>query len=309
MSSAAPIADDLRAVNELILEGERTSTPKVMEDVVAEDLVFRRAGGALVGKDAYLDSVKTTKYTRLEAHLLAAHQATPEEGPETAVVSVLVDARVLRQDGTVNEGLYTNLRMFVRGGPKGWLLRAWLNAPASDVPITAPSLQRMPDGLGAQVLHHAAVPVRDAATSREFYATTLGLAEIDRPKKFKFAGAWFGLGDRHLHLIQPEDDNDKVTFRADGAGINSHDVHFALRVPGYRAALEHFLGLGYHANTQDDAAQAEQKLGLEPGTIAFQEGSTDIKAMKVSVSGGAGFPQIYILDPDRNVIEINAANL
>ena len=31
--------------------------------------------------------------------------------------------------------------------------------------------------------------------------------------------------------------------------------------------------------------------------------------MKVSLRATAGFPQIYILDPDRNVIEINAAAL
>jgi hypothetical protein len=28
--------------------------------------------------------------------------------------------------------------------------------------------------------------------------------------------------------------------------------------------------------------------------------------MRLSPAGAAGFPQIYILDPDRNVIEINA---
>jgi hypothetical protein len=31
--------------------------------------------------------------------------------------------------------------------------------------------------------------------------------------------------------------------------------------------------------------------------------------MKVNPRATAGFPQIYILDPDRNVIEINAATL
>jgi hypothetical protein len=28
--------------------------------------------------------------------------------------------------------------------------------------------------------------------------------------------------------------------------------------------------------------------------------------MRINAAGTAGFPQIYILDPDRNVIEINA---
>jgi hypothetical protein len=31
--------------------------------------------------------------------------------------------------------------------------------------------------------------------------------------------------------------------------------------------------------------------------------------MRLSPSGPAGFPQIYIVDPNRNVIEINAAKV
>ena len=31
--------------------------------------------------------------------------------------------------------------------------------------------------------------------------------------------------------------------------------------------------------------------------------------MRLSINGPTGFPQIYIMDPDRNVIEINAEKM
>jgi hypothetical protein len=38
-------------------------------------------------------------------------------------------------------------------------------------------------------------------------------------------------------------------------------------------------------------------------------GDLDLMKMRVNERPTAGFPQIYILDPDRNVIEINAERL
>ena len=38
-------------------------------------------------------------------------------------------------------------------------------------------------------------------------------------------------------------------------------------------------------------------------------GADDPKRMVLQPYATAGFPQIYVLDPDRNVIEINAAEL
>ena len=58
-------------------------------------------------------------------------------------------------------------------------------------------------------------------------------------------------------------------------------------MPSFRGALESLRSKGY----REDAAEG------------------DPMSMKVSPHPTAGFPQIYILDPDRNVIEINAAEL
>ena len=128
-------------------------------------------------------------------------------------------------------------------------------------------------------LHHVSLPVTNLDRSKVFYRDVLGLKEIERPA-FAFAGSWFGLGDRQLHLIV----HDKPTLRS--RGIDSHDVHFALRVRSYRATLAFLESKGYSANAADET-----------------------KRLRENPVGKAGFPQAFILDPDRHVIELNAERL
>ena len=129
-------------------------------------------------------------------------------------------------------------------------------------------------------LHHVALPVVDLVRARRFYSEVLGLAEIHRPEAFDFPGAWFALGDGQLHLIE----RSGGTMRQ-GKGLDSRDVHFAIRVADYDAILAHLRSLGY----REDAA-------LE-----------DPMRIKANRKPNAGFPQIFLMDPDRHVIEINSA--
>ena len=93
---------------------------------------------------------------------------------------------------------------------------------------------------------------------------------------------WFRVGgNQQLHLIK----STNATFR--NGNIDSRDTHFALRVESFTKALAFLESKGYSETAAPD----------------------DLMAMKVSRKPTAGFPQIYILDPDRNVIEINAATL
>jgi glyoxylase I family protein len=128
-------------------------------------------------------------------------------------------------------------------------------------------------------LHHVTLPVTDLERSRRFYREILRLEEIDRPP-FDHPGAWFAVGEGHLHLTVTDD----PTLRGDKP-LNSGDVHFAVRVRSYREALEHLRAQGYGEN------------------------ANGLKRMKVNPHATAGFPQLYILDPDRHVIEINAEML
>jgi len=133
-----------------------------------------------------------------------------------------------------------------------------------------------------EALHHVSIPVSDIESSKRFYRETLGLEEMARPP-FDFPGAWFHLGpNQALHLIV----HPHSTFRV-GKGVDSRDIHYAIRVASYQGALEHLRGKGF----REDA------------------GETELMRMRTNPRGTAGFPQIYILDPDRNVIEINAERL
>jgi len=106
------------------------------------------------------------------------------------------------------------------------------------------------------------------------------LEKIERPP-FDFEGAWYQLGDRQLHLIV----YDGSTFR-EGKEVDSHDIHFAIRVHSYRDARDFLRSKGYHPEADDE-----------------------FKKMRENPKATAGFPQLYIMDPDRNIIELNAERL
>jgi catechol 2,3-dioxygenase-like lactoylglutathione lyase family enzyme len=134
-----------------------------------------------------------------------------------------------------------------------------------------------------ECLHHVTLTVTDLDRSKQFYREILGLREIARPP-FPFPGAWFQVGNnQHLHLIVHDD----ATFRAAHKGIDTRDVHFAVRVPSYKGTLEFLRAKGY----------SEERDGR------------DFHKMEVKPRPTAGYPQIYIIDPDRHVIEINAQAL
>jgi glyoxylase I family protein len=132
-------------------------------------------------------------------------------------------------------------------------------------------------------VHHVALTVSDLERSRQFYREVLGLEEIARPP-FNFPGAWFAAGaGQQVHLIV----HTNPTFRT-GKSLDTRDSHFALRVASYRQAAELLHSLGYRDG---------------------DEGQDEFRRMILHPHATAGFPQIYILDPDRHIIEINAAAL
>ena len=144
--------------------------------------------------------------------------------------------------------------------------------------------------LKIETVHHVSLPASDLERSAIFYEGVLGLEPMARPA-FDFDGRWYKVGDRSLHLIVPEDGGDP-TFRH-GKPIDSRDAHVAIRVSSYPDAVAHLESKGFRRSTDRHPVPT----------------SDNPLPMRLSPSGPAGFPQIYILDPDRNVIEINAAKV
>ena len=118
-------------------------------------------------------------------------------------------------------------------------------------------------------LHHVAVTVTDIERARRFYGDVLGLREIARPP-FDFGGAWYDARGQQLHLIvHPPTRTMRRTTE-----IDSRDGHLALRVANYDEALAHLRAHGVELLDRPD--------NLTP------------------------WAQIYVTDPDGNVIELNA---
>ncbi|UOE96205.1 VOC family protein [Alkalihalobacillus sp. LMS39] len=117
-------------------------------------------------------------------------------------------------------------------------------------------------------LHHVSLAITDVEQSKQFYKEKLGFLEIERPP-FDFPGLWFQIGNQQLHLI--EYDLAK-TLRHSGK-IDTRDGHLAIRVASYSEAVQH----------------------LTDNQIAFLE----------KPNSKSGFKQIFVSDPDGNIIEFN----
>jgi len=77
-------------------------------------------------------------------------------------------------------------------------------------------------------LHHVSLVVSDTARALGFYRDVLGLGLDPSRPALGFPGAWLGLGDRQLHLLEVPNP-DPVAGRPDHGG---RDRHTALTVNG-----------------------------------------------------------------------------
>ena len=113
--------------------------------------------------------------------------------------------------------------------------------------------------------HHAGVLVTDVERAAVFYEQVLGLENLPRPD-FGFPGRWYDLKNGHqLHLMSLHD------LPAHSTNLPRFDRHIALVVPDLTEAAEQLTALG----------------------VEFSLGT-----------GRSGAAQIFLRDPDGNMIEL-----
>ena len=133
------------------------------------------------------------------------------------------------------------------------------------------------EALPTVALHHVSVVSTDLARSVDFYTRLFDLQPMARPP-FASQGAWLACGALQVHIVlYPEG-----TFR--GRGVETSDVHFAFRTDDFEAFVAKLAENGF----REDAGEGD------PHRMIVR-------------SGLAGFPQVYVTDPDRNLIEVNGA--
>ena len=123
-------------------------------------------------------------------------------------------------------------------------------------------------------IQHCALVVADLERSRGFYGEVLGLTEIERPKSFGFAGAWFKAGTDEVHLIVESDTTMTAGASAPGSALQVGLVtHLAFEVDDLDAMLARIAGRGV-------------EIGGGP------------------MARGDGVDQAFLRDPDGYVVEV-----
>ena len=121
-------------------------------------------------------------------------------------------------------------------------------------------------------IDHVTLVVKDLEVSRDFYVNLLGMEEVPRPG-FQFAGLWFQAGTTQIHLILEHNESGPAKVFVPEECSISRTRHFAFEV--------------------DDALAASKIL---------QERGIEIVAGPKSRPDGP--TQMYVFDPDRNLVEL-----
>jgi catechol 2,3-dioxygenase-like lactoylglutathione lyase family enzyme len=136
------------------------------------------------------------------------------------------------------------------------------------------------EGLPELKLHHVSLMVTDAERAAAFYREFLGLKQLERPA-FKSKGAWLTTGHLQVHLVQYKPDAPPPPRRVPAPD----DAHFGMNTGDFEGFVRRLQANGY----REDAPEG------------------DLRRIMIRRDGPAGFPQVYLLDPAYNIIEVNGA--
>ena len=128
-------------------------------------------------------------------------------------------------------------------------------------------------------LHHISLTTTNLPKAISFYTDVLGFKQIARPA-FPLGGAWLNAGSVEIHLI----DYPQGSFR-NTKSVGTDDVHFAMRIKDFETLISKLNQHGYRGDLDE----------------------ADNKRLIIKPKSMAGYSQLYIMDPDSHLIEINAA--
>lgn len=130
----------------------------------------------------------------------------------------------------------------------------------------------MANPIRVRQIDHITLVVKDLERSRDFYVDVLGMQPAERPA-FNFPGLWFQAGSTCVHLILEHLDSGPAQVFVPEECKISRTRHFAFEVADALAARDRLEELGYT---------------LADGPKQRPDGPT----------------QIYVFDPDRNLVEL-----
>jgi glyoxylase I family protein len=120
-----------------------------------------------------------------------------------------------------------------------------------------------------EAIHHVSLEISDLEKAKWFYEEVLQLQKSNKRPDFGFGGAWYELGDTQIHLIEQQDPSQNTKPE-----LNSRYGHFAIRAKSMEQLLER----------------------LDQYNISYINNPTN----------KTPWHQVYVQDPDGNIIEFNA---
>jgi hypothetical protein len=115
---ATQIEKTLRALNAAIGDAERGGDTAFFQRVLADDLIFRRASGAVVTKQQFLYDLEPNAFVVMRDEVVDV-----QVYDDSVVVTVRVTAQ---RPGDQTPQDYLNIRRFVNRRGE-WQMQAWLN--------------------------------------------------------------------------------------------------------------------------------------------------------------------------------------
>ncbi|HYL11376.1 MAG TPA: nuclear transport factor 2 family protein [Candidatus Acidoferrales bacterium] len=120
----SPVAREVRGMLRQFLDDAAQGNRAGFERFFADDVIYTRSTGVVMGKPELLKNVENLKPTDQSKTTYAAEDATVHEYGDTAVVAFRLAARTEHKDGKTETNYFRNTGTFLRRNGR-WQVIAW----------------------------------------------------------------------------------------------------------------------------------------------------------------------------------------